>query len=77
MVYAYVLIMSRPGTEKQVVNELSEYERIKEIDIVYGEYDIIAKIEAENVEELNDFLLKTLRPIHAIERTSTLIAAPI
>ena len=75
MICAYVLITSRPGTEKQVVNELADHEKIKDISVVYGEYDIVAKVEAENVEALNDYLLKTLRPIAAIERTSTLIIA--
>ena len=75
MITAYILITARPGTEKQVVNELSEHERIKDINVVYGEYDIIAKVDAENVETLNDYLLKTIRPIRSIERTSTLIVA--
>jgi len=75
MVSAYVLIISKSGTEKKVLEELQKIPEVKESKIVYGEYDIIAKIEVEDVDKLNDFLLERIRPIENIEKTSTLIVA--
>ena len=75
MVTAYVLVISKSGTEKQVLEDLQKLEEIKEAKIVYGEYDIIVKVQVENVEKLNEFLLERVRPIKNIEKTSTLIVA--
>ena len=75
MVTAYVLIISKSGEEKSVLDNLQQLEQVKEAKIVYGEYDIVAKIEVESVEDLNNFLLEKVRPIKNIEKTSTLIVA--
>lgn len=75
MVTAYVLIISKSGKEKEVLDSLSKLEEIKEAKIVYGEYDIVTKVQADDVGKLNDFLLEKIRPIENIEKTSTLIVA--
>ena len=75
MVIAYILITSKSGGEKNVLESLQKLEEIAEAKIVYGEYDIIAKIQTGDVDKLNDFLLEKIRPISNIEKTSTLIVA--
>jgi anthranilate phosphoribosyltransferase len=74
MIGAYVLIIAKSGFEKQVLEKLRKYKEIKEAKIVYGEYDIIAKIHVAEVSKLNDFLLEKVRSLE-IEKTSTLIVA--
>jgi len=75
MVIAYILITSKSGGEKNVLESLQKLEEIAEAKIVYGEYDIIAKIQTGDVDKLNDFLLEKIRQISDIEKTSTLIVA--
>ena len=75
MVTAYVLITSKSGGEKNVLTGLQELKEVDEAKIVYGEYDIIAKIKVDDVDKLNEFLLEKIRPIADIEKTSTLIVA--
>lgn len=75
MVTAYILITSKSGEEKNVLESLRKLEDVKEAKIVYGEYDIVAKIQVEDVGKLNDFLLEQIRPIQSVEKTSTLIVA--
>ncbi len=75
MVKAYLLIMSKSGTEKEIINALLNKVNIKDAHIVYGEYDLIAKIEVDDVSQLNDFLLEEIRVLKDVERTSTLIVA--
>lgn len=45
------------------------------MNILYGEYDLIIKIELDGISELSDFILDKIRAISAIERTTTLIVA--
>jgi anthranilate phosphoribosyltransferase len=74
MIGAYVLIIAKSGFEKQVLEKLRKLKEIKDAKIVYGEYDIIAKIEVGDVSDLNDFLIEKVRNLE-IEKTSTLIVA--
>lgn len=45
MPQAFVLINSEIGAEEEVLNTLRSMESVKEAYIVYGVYDIIARVE--------------------------------
>lgn len=75
MVGAYILITTKSGAEKDVLVALKKISSIKNATILYGEYDILAKIMLKDITELNDYLLSNIRPIQGIEKTSTLIVA--
>jgi DNA-binding Lrp family transcriptional regulator len=74
MVTAYILINVASGTETEVGNELLNLKEIKDLNVVYGEYDLIIKVELKNMEDLQDFIINKVRSIKAIKRTSTMIA---
>ncbi len=73
MVSAYVLVIVKPGEETQVMNKLVKMKEVKDISTVYGEYDIIMKVETESMDRLQSLILD-LRKDKAIERTSTMIS---
>ncbi|NJE05993.1 Lrp/AsnC family transcriptional regulator [Thermococcus sp. M36] len=75
MIEAFVLVVVKPGNEESVYNELLKVGNIKEIYRVYGEYDIILRVEVENIHELDKFHDEVLRRIRNIEMTETLIAS--
>jgi len=75
MVGAYILITTRSGAEKDVLESLRKIKSIVNFTILYGEYDILAKIMLKDITELNDYLLTNIRPIQGIEKTTTLIIA--
>lgn len=74
MVVAYVLLIVKPGEESNVAEKLQKIKEIKDVSVVYGEYDIIAKVEMPNMEGLQNFLIKEIRAMDEIERTSTMIS---
>ena len=74
MVTAYVLLTVKPGGESKVADKLTKMHGVKDVNVVYGEYDIIAKIEKTSMEELQNFLIKEIRGMDEIERTSTMIS---
>jgi len=75
MVTAYILIVVAPGKENQVASRLLKMSEVKDLGIVYGEYDIIIKVEVPSMEALQNFVLK-IRKDKNIDRTSTMIVAP-
>ena len=75
MVIAFVLITTKSGAERDVREQLLKNENIKEAHVLYGEYDLIAKVELDDVTKLNDFILDEARKVSGVERTSTLIIA--
>ncbi len=75
MVTAYVLIISDSGAEKTIIDELMTIDGIEEADVIYGEYDILAKLSIPDVSMLGDFIIENIRPIQGVKRTSTLITA--
>ncbi len=74
MATAFILINTQMGKEEEVVNELKSITQVKEIDLVYGVYDIIARIEAPNLDEINLDLNEKIRKIDAIQGTIMMIA---
>ncbi len=47
MAIGFVLISTAPAKEHEVYNELLKVKEIVELHPLFGEYDLIAKIEAE------------------------------
>ena len=75
MVTAFILIISESGAERKIVEDLLETDGIEEAELVYGEYDVIAKVAIDDISQLSDFILEKIRPIGSVKRTSTLIVA--
>lgn len=75
MVIAYILATVKSGTEKEVVDALKNEPRVKEAFLLYGEFDVIAKIDLNSISDLSDFILDKIRAIQNIEKTATLIVA--
>ncbi|WP_297063664.1 Lrp/AsnC ligand binding domain-containing protein [Thermococcus sp.] len=75
MIEAFVLIVVKPGNEEKVYEKLKDDPRVKEAYRVYGEYDIILRVEVPTIDDLDKFHDETLRKIKEIEMTETLIAS--
>jgi len=75
MVLAYVLITIQSGSEREVLKKVSSFEETKQVDMVYGEYDAIVKVQVEEISELEKFLSDKLRALPNIFLTTTMIVA--
>lgn len=73
MIIAFVIINVELGKDKEALNALKELVEAKEAYMVYGIYDIITRIEAETMQELNDVIGKKIRRINNVRSTQTLI----
>jgi len=68
---AFVLIETAVGRTKEVVSALKKTKGVKSVNTVTGPYDIIALIEAENLNEIGDLITGKIHDISGISRTVT------
>jgi DNA-binding Lrp family transcriptional regulator len=65
------------GHESEVVKELDKIEEVKEYTIVYGAYDIVAKVQADTMDKLKQVITWKIRRINNIRSTlSTICYGP-
>ena len=73
MPLAFVLINSEIGGENEVLEELKKVKNVKEAHIVYGVYDIVAKVEAESMDKLKSVITWKIRRLDKVRSTLTMI----
>lgn len=74
---AYMLIQVEHGKIKGVSRKLMRFKQVTDVHNLYGEYDIIARIEAADMAGLQDFIQLKIRPIKEIRSTETLLASDV
>jgi len=70
---AYILINCEIGEESSVMSQLKTMQNVSEVHIVYGVYDLIAKIEAEDTDSLKKIVTDNLRVLEKVRSTMTMI----
>jgi len=75
MVKAYVLIAIEGTEVSRAAKDISEIDEVENVHIIYGEYDIIAVVKAENLIDLKDLALEKIGKVRGVVKTSTLIVA--
>ena len=74
--FAIMLIVAEPGKENDVMNSLSNLDEVIEAHMLFGEYDIFAKLTCSDFGSLSTIIVTNIRNIDGIESTKTLTIAP-
>ncbi len=74
MAIAYVLVSCDLGFDAEVIDEIEQLEDVKEVHWVFGAYDILAKVESANVENLSDTITSKIRKLNRVRSSLTLLA---
>ena len=72
MAVGFVLISTLPGKEHEVFKRLKEVPQLVEIHPLFGEYDIIAKVESDTIESIGQIVVDKIRSIEGVIDTKTL-----
>ena len=72
-VKAYIMINVNTGKEDEVCEELVKFDEVEEVATIYGEYDAVVKVLANDMDHLDHFILKKLRGIPNIFLTATML----
>jgi DNA-binding Lrp family transcriptional regulator len=70
-VSAFVLIQTEVGKAAQVATEVGAIDGVVSADDVTGPYDVIARAEAESVDDLGKMVVSRIQMIEGITRTLT------
>jgi len=76
MVIGVTMVNVQPGREKHVYEEIKRIENVKEVYHVFGEFDFVVIIKAENLSDLNT-TVDRIRGISGVIKTQTVIGAEI
>ena len=72
-ILAYVLFKVASGTEREVSQKLIDFGEVIQADIVFGEYDVIARMTTETLDKLEEFVSQKIRTVPNVLVTSTMI----
>ena len=73
MTKAIVLINTEVGAEEEVLEDLKRVGYVTEAYVVYGVYDIVAKIETPDMDKLREVVTWHIRRMTKVRSTVTLI----
>lgn len=75
MATAYVLINTEIGAEEDVIEQLEAMSEVVEVSVVFGVYDIVAKISSDTMEKLKEIITTKVRHLNKVRSTMTMISA--
>ena len=73
MVEAYVMILTASGTTRDMLPQIKDIDGVRRANIVAGEYDIIADVEAEDTQHLLRLVTDEIQSLDGVGRTRTCI----
>lgn len=72
---AYILFKVNSGTERESCEKIANFDEVLMVGITYGEYDIIARVSAQDLQALEKFSAEKIRKVPSVLLTSTMIIA--
>jgi DNA-binding Lrp family transcriptional regulator len=73
MASAFVLINTEIGSESEVLEQIRKIDAVEESYIVYGVYDVVAKVSADTMEKLKEIVTWKIRRLDKVRSTLTMI----
>ena len=73
MAIAFVLVNTEIGSESEVLEALKKTDAVEEAYMVYGVYDVVAKIRADTMEKLKEVVTWHVRRLDKVRSTLTMI----
>lgn len=78
MPIAFILLNSDLGSDQEIIGKIKEMLAVEkglkfEVQGVYGIYDIVVKIEADNADLLRSIITSKIRKIDKVQSTLTMM----
>jgi DNA-binding Lrp family transcriptional regulator len=68
---AFVLIETAVGKTREVYSALQKIDAVRSVDAVTGPYDVIIKIEGDDLDIIGELVIKKIHIIPGVIRTMT------
>ena len=73
MPIAFVLINTETGSESEVLEALKKIDAVEEAYLVYGVYDVVAKVKDDTMDKLKEIVTRHIRRLDKVRSTLTMI----
>ena len=77
MAIGFALITTVPGDEESVRSALDSIEHVTDRWMLFGEFDILARVQADDEFTLTRCIVEEIRPLTGIQDTKTMIGAEL
>ena len=79
---AFILVTVRyrvPGkskvlSQREFCQTIAQHHLVQGVHVLSGEYDVLLKVRAKNIDEMNRFIVDYLRELPEVDRTLTMFA---
>jgi DNA-binding Lrp family transcriptional regulator len=71
---AFVFINTDPASMPEVLKKIRAIEGVKETEMLYGVFDIVAKVTTETMDQLKQIITYKIRMLPNVLTTNTLLA---
>lgn len=71
MVEAFVLIQAEVGMASRVGQAVGAIRGVRAANVVTGPYDVIARVEAANIDALGKLVVSKIQAVEGVSRTLT------
>ena len=75
MAVGYVLLNVVTGVEHDVYLQLKDLDVVADITVLFGDYDLIVKLVADDLSSIAATVVESIRQIHGILDSKTLAGA--
>ena len=77
MIRGFILISLLAGFEANALSQISVVPGVEEVTPLFGQWDAIVVVEAENLHAMATLVVNQIRGIQGVDRTETLIATKL
>lgn len=77
MITGLVLVKLQAGKESQTLAKIKEIKGISHVSAVYGRWDLVVDIEADDLPSMSHLVVEKLRAIPGVSSTETLVTTAI
>jgi DNA-binding Lrp family transcriptional regulator len=61
-------------SQRDFCKDIAQHPLVQDVHVLSGEYDVLLKIRAKDIDEINHFIVDFLRHKPAVDRTLTMFA---
>jgi len=72
-----VLLRLEAGKEEEVLTKIKQIEGINKVQAVFGRWDVVATVEAPDLNALTSLVIKKIRAIEGVSATETLVSTTL
>jgi DNA-binding Lrp family transcriptional regulator len=72
-----VLIRLDAGKEESALARMRDIKGVKKVQAVFGRWDLVATVEAQDLNALTSLVIKNIRAIDGVSATETLISTAL